>query len=345
MSIAIIKPDHLGDLVLSIPAIRAIAQGSQEAVLYVGPWNRKAAAYFFPGLQIETMVFSHLSKADDAHDDVPDLRDFDCAVILRNDHIINQQWADLRARDYFVIPPRNDVHQSVLDYTAARSVVDEYDMDALYYGANMARFLDKLDRPVKQVGLSIGSGFHANLWPTQRWVELGRLFIKDGLAVRIITGPSERDRANYVADRLGLARASNIISGSGDLAGFIEQVAEMDLVVASDGGAAHLCSLVAPIISVFGPSPFRRYAPFGRANRLITRGLSCSPCCQYATNLLNGCLTMECMVGVSADAVWRGSKSKTSLQSAPRSQMLEEGLQMWWGLSHIDRYLVGYGAS
>ncbi len=51
-------------------------------------------------------------------------------------------------------------------------------------------------------------------------------------------------------------RAVDVVVGGNEIADFMSAVDTLDLVVASDGGTAHLCSLVTPIVSVFGPQSF-----------------------------------------------------------------------------------------
>ena len=92
------------------------------------------------------------------------------------------------------------------------------------------------------------------------------------------------------------ARGATVATATFDVR---DRDAAADWVVASDGGAGHLCSLAVPILSIFGGSPFRRYAPFGRRNRLMTQELPCSPCCQYMSRAINGCLSIECLVGIT----------------------------------------------
>ena len=46
--VAILKPDHLGDLILSAPAIRAILGRFEEVRLYVAPGSAGLARYLFP---------------------------------------------------------------------------------------------------------------------------------------------------------------------------------------------------------------------------------------------------------------------------------------------------------
>jgi len=47
-SIAILKPDHLGDLVLSVPAIRAVRARYRNITLFVASSSRPLAGFLFP---------------------------------------------------------------------------------------------------------------------------------------------------------------------------------------------------------------------------------------------------------------------------------------------------------
>src|SRR5262249_17062638 len=75
----------------------------------------------------------------------------------------------------------------------------------------------------------------------------------------------------------------------------------VDLVVATDSGTAHLAALVCPVVSLFGGSPWRRYAPLGPFNAVVSRNEACSPCVQFDRSRLNTCHTQEgltnCMPG------------------------------------------------
>ncbi len=124
--------------------------------------------------------------------------------------------------------------------------------------------------------------------------------------------------------------------GSADFAAFVATVADLDLVIATDGGTAHLCALGAPVLSVYGPSPFRRYAPFGLHNRLVTRDLSCSPCCQYAAHLVNSCLSNECMTAISPGTV-AGLALKAQRLGKAGVKRLAPDLKVFQGPSHLDR--------
>ncbi|GJE58363.1 glycosyltransferase family 9 protein [Methylobacterium trifolii] len=336
MSLAIVKPDHLGDLILSSGAIRAMCAARPDATVFVATKNLALARLLFPGIEIRAIDLPHLAKAGGALAS-PDLSPFEVVAMLRNDHVLNRQWAELRTRSFVQPEDTHEDHQSLIDYTVAARFAGFYDIDRAFFGTRLERVTEKAGRVPKRIGLSIGSGFHANAWPTTRWIDMARHLLETADAVTLIGGPAEQAKAAFIRDRLGRPAAVSLLIGGGDLAGFIGAVDDLDLVVASDGGTAHLCSLTTPIISVFGPSPFRRYAPFGRLNRLLTREMSCSPCCQYAAQLFNGCLTTECMTGLRPENVGSALDVRMPPASRARSLTLGDGVRLHIGVSHLDR--------
>lgn len=336
MKVAIVKPDHIGDLVLSSAAIRAIARRFPDTTLFVADKNKPLARQLFGDLPTEAINFPHLTKAGTESGGYPDLRGFDTVAFLRADGILNPQWASLRCRRFILPVDTHLDHQSVIDFAVAAALVGPYDIEEAFYTDRLERVRAKAGRMPERVGFSIGSGFHANAWAPGHWIALGQKLRAANIGVSVISGPAEAGLARFLVHRLGLDPARDLILGGSDFGAFLEQVDAMDWVVASDGGTAHLCSLVAPTLSVFGPSPFRRYAPFGAWARLLTMDLDCSPCCQYAARLVNGCLTTECLTAIGADQVMSALRFPYGLGVAGSSVELSPGLRLYIGTSHID---------
>lgn len=337
MAIAIIKPDHLGDLILSAAAIRAISAKHDAVTLFVAPSNIGLAEVLFPDLDVQAVTFRHLSKGEHATGSIPDLRNFDWVAFLRNDQVINEKWAALRARRFVVPTAGNTVHQTIIDYSVASVLVGSYEIDALHFGKHQRDIEAKASRNPARIGLSIGSGFHTNRWATSTWIDLASLLQKEGLYVKIICGPKEIDRARFIVRMAGLDEAANMLVGNSDFQSFWDEVDTLDQVVATDGGTAHLCSMRVPILSIFGPSPFLRYAPFGRHNRVLTRNLSCAPCCQYTNHLVNGCLSMECLALIDAQKAFAALTDSRLRTSRPQMSHLAGDVQLVFGPSHISR--------
>jgi heptosyltransferase-2 len=339
MKIAIVKPDHLGDLVLSAPAIRAVLSRYSDLTLFVSSRNIGFAGLLFGAVELRPLDLPHLARGDENSQGGLDFTGFDLVLFLRRDQILNPQQAHMVCNDYIFLQDSNQYHQTLLDYMVASRVVGSYDIDAAFYSGNDRLIRQKATRPPDAVGLCIGAGFHANSWPATNWVELGRELQAGGRRVAVIGGPSETNLAQIIARALGLADQA-VISGDDDYQAFLERVAELDWVVASDGGTAHLCSLVAPILSIFGGSPFRRYAPFGRWNRLVTLELPCSPCCQYMSRAINGCLSTECVTGINPAQILHALGTPYK-EIFPSSVEAGDGCRLYFGTSHLDRAQLG----
>lgn len=334
--VAIVKPDHIGDLVLAVPAVRAVAAAHPGTTLFVASKNRRLAQYLFPDLEIRTIDLPHLVK-DGAGAAEPDLGGFDLVVLLRADQVLDEGWARLRTR-VCVLPHESlQDHQTLIDYSVVYGTSGAYDIDALFFGARHAGIVARAAAVPRRVGLSLGSGFHANAWPLTRWIRLAREVLEAADEVVLLGGPAEAAKAEAVVARLGAPARLSSLAGRLDPTDVVRRCEELDLVVASDGGTGHLCSLSSPVLSLFGPSPFRRYAPFGRTNRVLTRDLPCSPCCQYTTHLVNGCFTTECLGRIDVPHVRKAMRMPVAAHSRPRAAPLEGDVGLWHGVSHIGR--------
>lgn len=334
MTLAIVKPDHIGDLVLSSAAIRCALDRRPGSVLFVSSPNLALANALFPGTDIRALDFPHLSKLPAVHAQHPDLSTFQHVMFLRHDDRINPAWASLRCKDYSFPIDSHDHHQSMIDYGIAAVVLGGYDIDPLHFGPRLDELERKAGEVPRSIGLCIGAGFHANLWPAAHWAALGTALMARGHEVSVICGPAEAGLGTALTASLGLA-PNRLIRGGADLALFLDRVGALDRIVASDGGAAHLCGLRTPLLSIFGPSPFRRYAPFGRFNRLLTRNLSCSPCCQWTAMLVNGCLSNECVTAITPSDVLNALGPPFHLPREGYVTATRPGLSLYEGVSHI----------
>lgn len=336
--IAIVKPDHFGDLVLSSAAIRAVLARYPQAAVLIAPRNMPLARFLFgEACNLSEISLPHLSKLGEARASGGiDLREYDLALFLRHDGKLTPAWADLRCRDFVFPVDTYDDHQTMLDYAVVTNLIGDYDIDAYHYGTDLAAVRQKASRAPERIGLSIGSGFHANVWPAARWIELGRRLLREGRSVRVFCGMSEIVAGRMIANVLRLGHGGLVV-GDGRIEAFAQETALMDWFVASDGGTAHLCGLFAPVTSIFGPSPFRRYAPFGRWNRLLTQELDCAPCCQWAAKLVNGCLSTECMVNIGVEPVMAGLGLPYADDIEPGMVDVGGGCRLYYGVSHLGR--------
>lgn len=109
--------------------------------------------------------------------------------------------------------------------------------------------------------LHVGAAYGSRLWPEDRFAEVARTLSEDGHQV-VFTGSSgERPRAVDVARLAGLPEAQ-VLAGKLRLAEFMAAIAEARLVVSADTGAAHLASAYSrPSVVLFGPAPAEVWGP------------------------------------------------------------------------------------
>ena len=161
MKVAVVKPDHFGDLVLSAAAIRAVLAEYPDAAVFVAPRNLPLARFLLgEECNLREINLPHLSKhgAEQQSAGV-DLLAFDQVLFLRHDGALTPAWADLRCRDYIFPVDTHDDHQTMLDYAVVSHLVGHYDIDAYHFGTGLAAVRQKVSRVPARIGLSIGSGF------------------------------------------------------------------------------------------------------------------------------------------------------------------------------------------
>jgi heptosyltransferase-2 len=302
----ILKPDHFGDLILAAPAIAALRRRFADLTLFCHPNSISLASHLFPGLPTTPVLFPAQDKERslDSHD-FSRVRAtlhhaVDLLVCLRwepyIEEVLLQLGVDFRS-------PRlvtNAVHAAVEQYGVVAPLTGPYDLLSSY-SHPMSPGPAQRPMEVNRVGLCIAAGFPLNAWPLSHWLELaGRLHQRD-FQVVLIGGPAEvfrlRILADTVADSLGYS--PQVVVGSSDYQSFLDTLAgSTDLIIATDSGTAHFAALVRPVLSLFGGSPWRRFAPLGRFNVVLTRDMDCAPCYQFMRDVVNLCHTQECLANL-----------------------------------------------
>jgi heptosyltransferase-2 len=106
-----------------------------------------------------------------------------------------------------------------------------------------------------QVALCVAAGFPTNRRPNARWIELTDHLTRAGFSIDLVGGPGERNDLRMVSYLLAQI-PHRVIEGGDDFGEFLDALGDIDLVVATDGGTGHICSLCKPVCSIFGSSPW-----------------------------------------------------------------------------------------
>jgi ADP-heptose:LPS heptosyltransferase len=322
--VAILKPDHLGDLVLASPAIRATCARYDNVTLFVSSGSCGLAHFLFgDGVEIRCRDLRHLARGTaevvELEHLVQELNAFDFVVCLRDDPVMRTIMDQITAFRC-TVSGSDEMHETSSHKQAVAAIAGDYARTELF-----SKLPIYWPSEIASVGLCVAAGFPTNRWPNLRWIELAGRLADAGIAIALVGGPGERDDLRLLS-RLLAALPHRVLEGGDDFGEFLDALEDVDLVVASDGGTAHICSLRKPVCSIFGSSPWRRYAPFGCDNVVLTREEPCSPCTQFSTEQVNGCLTRECMAAVSAAQVAAVVASNGLDFSCVRGLRIERGV-------------------
>jgi heptosyltransferase-2 len=309
--VGILKPDHLGDLILAAPAIANLQRRFRSLTLFCQPKNLPLAAHLFPGLRARPMDLPHLDK-ERRGDPHPKARlemlrrEVDLLICLRWDgqieRLLTIPEVEYHARD----PADLETHVAVEHRLLLSPFTGPYDILESYIYPHCPP-LEMRPTQLRAVALCISAGFHLNAWPLFHWLGLAERLYRGGTEVVLLGGPSEVTRLHMLAGALedGVGYRPRTIVGGSDFGAVLQEIHQcVDLVVATDSGTAHLAALVRPVVSLFGGSPWRRFAPLGRFNAILCRRYPCSPCQQFNRATVNTCYTQECLANLSPDQVY-----------------------------------------
>lgn len=329
--IAILEPAGASDLVLAVPAIKALGRhyGMAALQLYVASANTALAEVLFPGAGLRPVDFPHLTPAAETEAAggniaglAKELDQFDVVFCLRDDPVLQALMAPLWT-DTEIVDGSRDFHVTAAQRRAVCRQIPAYSRTSLFSGAQVM-----WPRQIGHIGLSIAAAVPASRWPTIRWTELALRLIAAGQFVSLIGSAGDEAELHLISALLS-DRPHRVLMVDDDYAAFIDAVDEIDLVVGSDGPTAHLCALKKTVVSLFGPTAWRRCAPFGWSNLVISRELVCQPCLQPAAqtdgDLVHGCLTRECLASITVSQVLAAIHSGGVDFSAVRGVWVQKG--------------------
>ncbi|WP_435741283.1 glycosyltransferase family 9 protein [Nocardioides sp. SYSU DS0663] len=277
-----VRLDSLGDVIVTGPAVRALAAGSDHLTLLCGPRGR-AAAELLPAVD---EVLCWRAPWIDPEPEPVDRSDvdglvarlaegrFDRAVVFTSFHqsalptalllrLAGIPWVGAISEDYpgSLLDLRHRFDEDVPEPERALSLARAcgYELPAGDEGGLAVR-TPPVQAPARPyVVLHPGTSVPARAWPAERYRELCELLAADGVTVVVTGSPEERELTAYVAAGGGLDHGGG--TDLGELAGLL---AGAQAVVVGNTGPAHLAAAVGvPVVSLFAPTvPAARWAPY-----------------------------------------------------------------------------------
>jgi heptosyltransferase-2/heptosyltransferase-3 len=295
-----VRPDHIGDVLLSTPALGALRATFPEAELtyLVGPWSAEVARRG-PPVHVQTLSFPGFTRRPKANLLAPYAilgraavglrrKRFDLAVVLRPDHwwgALLALAAGIPTRVGFDVPETQPLLSHSLRLDPQRHAAEQALALAAYVAELSGRDLTTLaaeptfrlceaehraaasllaerglDVTRALVGIQPSSGAALKSWPVAAWAELADRLREAGLEVLLIGGPD--DTSLLASIRTHQAAPAVALSGQ-SLGVSAALYARCAVLVGLDGGGPHLAAAVGtPTVRLYGPASPAQYGPW-----------------------------------------------------------------------------------
>ncbi len=320
--IAIIRALYLGDMLLAVPALRALRAGFPDAeITLIGlPWAhsfvRRYPRYLdrfvpfagYPGIgevavvPARTLHFLREQRAH-AYDLVVQMHGSGRAstplALSLHGRVTAGYYEGARPRGLACgAPYPNHLPEVLRNLELARllgcqdiSPELEFPLDEAdrVEAAALLRPLMPGQRP--WIGVHPGARASVRRWPAERFAHAAdALARRTGGRVVITSGPDERETADEVACRMETPALN--LAGRTSLGGLAAVIAALDLFVGNDTGPVHLAEAVGtPSVSIFGPADHTRWASLDLARHPIVREpVGCNPCAYRECPIDHRCL-------------------------------------------------------
>ena len=140
-----------------------------------------------------------------------------------------------------------------------------------------------------------GAGSTRKRWPVSNFIQVEASLKADGLKPEFVLGPAEENLAPELQDP---QRPVHVPDNLPQLAALLKSAGGY---IGNDSGASHLAAYLGlPVAVIFGPADPKRWAPVGRAVKIVRPGLPCRPC--FETEPAN-CDEPQCLAGTSVQQV------------------------------------------
>jgi heptosyltransferase-2/heptosyltransferase-3 len=314
--ILLIRPDHLGDVLLATPAIHALraAQPEVEIHMLVGPWSADVIANYPEIDQVLTLPFPGFSREPNDSLRSPyelalrasrQLRwiGYHRAVIMRPDH----WWGALLA--YLAgIPERIGYNHAdvapflttTLSHRYDHAVVQNLrlvekwtgvtqpedavfrfpvnDADRAYVEGYLQEWGIRPSQPI--IGFHPGSGTWIKRWQDDRWAYIADILAEQLDAPAVFTGGDhELPMVRRIVARM--KQPACIMVGDTRVGQLAALFARARVVLGPDSGPLHLAAAVgAPTVTLFGPADPAEFGPWGSRQKhfVLTSDIGCRPC-------------------------------------------------------------------
>lgn len=157
--------------------------------------------------------------------------------------------------------------------------------------AELAGLLPPAPPGTLRVGMHPGASAPARRWPPERFAAVASYLSRHWNAQVVLTGgPGEEEIAGTV-ERLAGTPMTNL-AGQTSLGSLAALIDSFDLFITNDTGPSHIATaLGTPSVRLFGPADVRRWAPLDTSrHRVLRHPVACNPCSHRICPIDHPCL-------------------------------------------------------
>lgn len=322
-NLLIALPDLIGLNVLSLPALRQIAERFQGKSIHLLGFNNCSELLF--NEQLPELVLIDRSRInDELQEYVKNCVPFDLVFDFLSSRETGQVFFDSKIpyrlgwdysdTSYYNIPVSypSQNQNTVYDYLDFLGTIKEqyrFEVPRLTVSAESKQeghkwLLQHRIRCEKLIVLGLGGGNNRKQWPLSNYLRLrAELKRMDGLETLFVVGPKEL----HLLDDIAEADRSAVIACNLSLPLLKGILANADCVVANDYAVMHIsAALGIPTIAVFLSSDPRQWFPYQEPSRYVMgKDLACRPCYR------EDCDDWQCNDLSLYDRVWELVKYQT----------------------------------
>jgi len=310
LRIAVLRALYLGDMLCSVPALRALRRAAPDArITVIGlPWAEEFARRY-PHYVDEFVEFPGFPG-------IPEL-DLDCGRIIRFLSLMNDQEFDLAIQMHgsgahvneftallgakhmagFYLPngycpePQtflrypdklHEIHRHLrlLERIGVETAGDGLEFPLLpsdFY--DFEQLVAKRSIPARDyVCIHPGAKWTSRRWPVDKFATVGNELARRGLQIVLTGTPNEQVLVESLSAQLTMPHTN--VCGKTSLGTLAAVLRQARLVITNDTGISHLTAAVGTrsIVIVLG-SDWQRWAPLDRAiHRVVMARMDCQPC-------------------------------------------------------------------
>lgn len=317
--IAIVQMGHLGDIIITLPLVRAFKNKfpKAEITLIVGSWGEDVVKAFAPDAKImicDTPKFNRNLTRKKIYR--PSLQEFDLFFHIRGDlNIVFEYFRHYRVAFKHALPLKNDLRWAPVyllgipfskgnvshQYERFRAVlaVDAIPFEERPIIEIKKEWEDSIKSILHEKGIESnelavlhpGAPWKSRRWPIENFGLIASELIKKfKLNIVVIGSAEEHHLANYLKKR-------NIpaidLTGTLDLSQLAALLKLCKIYIGNDSGPAHIASAVgAPVLTFYGPQEPKLFGTLSRQRIWLKENVFCSPCWQTSCIREKNCMSL-----------------------------------------------------